>query len=54
MVYLRLPFKREGFVDPPQVEWDKRKEMWLWKVLNKGAVAGGRKGGEIDCECDSR
>ncbi|EPS37444.1 hypothetical protein H072_8906 [Dactylellina haptotyla CBS 200.50] len=34
-VYLRLPFPRNGFVDPPPVDWDASKERSLWKVISK-------------------
>ncbi|KAG0637568.1 hypothetical protein HOY80DRAFT_1050926 [Tuber brumale] len=35
IVYLRFPFARNGFVDPPQVDWDAGKERYLWKVLSR-------------------
>ncbi|KAI5844684.1 hypothetical protein BZA05DRAFT_476714 [Tricharina praecox] len=35
-VYIRLPFPRNGFVDPPRVEWDATKERYLWKVISRG------------------
>ncbi|KAK6331007.1 hypothetical protein TWF718_003198 [Orbilia javanica] len=34
-VYLRLPFPRNGFVDPPPVDWDASKERSLWRVISK-------------------
>ncbi|KAH0607705.1 uncharacterized protein H6S33_002739 [Morchella sextelata] len=35
VVYIRLPFERNGFVDPPQVDWNDAKERYLWKVLSR-------------------
>ncbi|KAA8901579.1 hypothetical protein FN846DRAFT_957006 [Sphaerosporella brunnea] len=35
-VYIRLPFPRDGFIDPPRVDWDASKERYLWKILSKG------------------
>lgn len=36
-VYIRVPFPRGDFVDPPPVEWDAAKERALWKVLSKAS-----------------
>jgi len=33
--YIRLPFARGDFLDPPQVEWDAGKDKALWKVVSK-------------------
>ncbi|KAF8424304.1 hypothetical protein EV426DRAFT_92349 [Tirmania nivea] len=35
VVYLKLPFARGGFVDPPQVDWDSNKERALWRILSR-------------------
>ncbi|KAF8444414.1 hypothetical protein BGX38DRAFT_706014 [Terfezia claveryi] len=35
VVYLKLPFSRGGFVDPPQVDWDGNKERVLWRILSR-------------------
>ncbi|EYE96102.1 multidomain presynaptic cytomatrix related protein [Aspergillus ruber CBS 135680] len=34
-VFLRLPFPRGDFVDPPPVEWDAAKDQALWDVLSR-------------------
>ena len=33
-VFIRLPFQRNGFQDPPPVEWDAAKDEALWKVIS--------------------
>ncbi|KAK4543438.1 hypothetical protein LTR36_005581 [Oleoguttula mirabilis] len=33
--FIRLPFKRNGFEDPPLVEWDAAKDRALWKWISK-------------------
>ncbi|KAK1826694.1 hypothetical protein QBC39DRAFT_363793 [Podospora conica] len=33
-VYIRLPFNRGDFVDPPQVQWDEDKSSRLWGILS--------------------
>uniref|UniRef100_A0A060TG02 Autophagy-related protein 29 n=1 Tax=Blastobotrys adeninivorans TaxID=409370 RepID=A0A060TG02_BLAAD len=33
-VYLRFPFSRNGFQDPPEAHWDKQKEKSLWEYLS--------------------
>ncbi|POS76746.1 hypothetical protein DHEL01_v204859 [Diaporthe helianthi] len=33
-VYIRLPFPRGDFVDPPPVRWDASKDEALWKILS--------------------
>ncbi|KAI3398562.1 hypothetical protein diail_8907 [Diaporthe ilicicola] len=33
-VYIRLPFPRGDFVDPPPVKWDASKDESLWKILS--------------------
>jgi hypothetical protein len=57
-VFIRLPFPRGDFVDPPsvsaplylqtmltfQVEWDAAKDKALWKILSKAS-----KNSDIDC-----
>ncbi|KAF8470098.1 hypothetical protein BDZ91DRAFT_719955 [Kalaharituber pfeilii] len=35
VVYLRLPFPRGAFVDPPQVDWNANKERVLWRILSR-------------------
>lgn len=42
-VFIRLPFARGDFVDPPPVAWSAAKERQLWEVLSKSS-----KGHEID------
>ncbi|KAL1957367.1 hypothetical protein VTO42DRAFT_6047 [Malbranchea cinnamomea] len=34
-VFIRLPFPRGDFVDPPQAEWNSFKEQVLWEVLSQ-------------------
>ncbi|TGO53668.1 hypothetical protein BOTNAR_0289g00080 [Botryotinia narcissicola] len=34
-VFVKLPFPRGDFVDPPAVEWDVGKDKALWKILLK-------------------
>ncbi|QSZ32410.1 hypothetical protein DSL72_001984 [Monilinia vaccinii-corymbosi] len=36
-VFVRLPFPRGDFVDPPDVEWDAAKDKALWKILSKAS-----------------
>lgn len=33
--FVRLPFPRGEFVDPPPVEWDTIKDKALWKLISK-------------------
>ncbi|KAK5117446.1 hypothetical protein LTR85_008831 [Meristemomyces frigidus] len=33
--FIRLPFPRNGFEDPPPVEWDAAKDRALWKWISK-------------------
>ncbi|CAK3777172.1 Hypothetical predicted protein [Lecanosticta acicola] len=35
-VFIRLPFKRGEFQDPPPVEWDATKDRRLWKLISSG------------------
>ena len=42
-VFVRLPFQRGDFVDPPQVDWSAAKERELWAVISQSS-----KGHEID------
>ena len=35
--FIRLPFKRDGFEDPPAVEWDSIKDKALWKLISKAS-----------------
>ncbi|KAI9821496.1 MAG: hypothetical protein M1832_003344 [Thelocarpon impressellum] len=41
-VFVRLPFPRRDFVDPPLVEWNAGKERALWKILSHAS------GGNVD------
>ncbi|GAB7351862.1 hypothetical protein MBLNU459_g2416t1 [Dothideomycetes sp. NU459] len=34
---IRLPFPRNDFVDPPQVDWNSSKDRSLWKVISKAS-----------------
>ncbi|KAF8525679.1 hypothetical protein BDD12DRAFT_689945, partial [Trichophaea hybrida] len=43
-VFIRLPFSRNGFVDPPRVDWDASKERYLWKMLSRG-----NRNTDLDC-----
>ncbi|RMZ86531.1 hypothetical protein DV736_g6245, partial [Chaetothyriales sp. CBS 134916] len=43
-VFVRLPFNRGDFVDPPPVSWSAAKERALWDVISRGQS----KGYEID------
>ncbi|KAI9709383.1 MAG: hypothetical protein M1812_007719 [Candelaria pacifica] len=36
-VFIRLPFPREDFVDPPQAEWDASKDRVLWETLSEAS-----------------
>ncbi|MCJ1258693.1 hypothetical protein MMC24_006526 [Lignoscripta atroalba] len=42
-VFIRLPFPRGDFVDPPAIDWDSSKDRTLWKILSRAS-----KGSEID------
>ncbi|KAF7718709.1 Autophagy-related protein 29 [Penicillium ucsense] len=42
-VFIRLPFPRGEFLDPPPVEWDATKDQALWDVLSRPS-----KGKDID------
>ncbi|KAJ5652306.1 hypothetical protein N7507_009732 [Penicillium longicatenatum] len=42
-VFIRLPFPRGDFVDPPPVEWNAAKDQALWDVLSRPS-----KGDDID------
>lgn len=42
-IFIRLPFARGDFIDPPPVAWSAAKERELWEVLSKSS-----KGHEID------
>lgn len=37
VVYLRFPFTRNGFQDPPSTDWDSSKEKALWEYLSKSS-----------------
>ncbi|KAK9425204.1 hypothetical protein SUNI508_03344 [Seiridium unicorne] len=34
-VFIRLPFPRGGFVDPPPVNWDSSKDEALWNIVSE-------------------
>ncbi|KAJ5624379.1 hypothetical protein N7510_000688 [Penicillium lagena] len=42
-VFIRLPFPRGDFVDPPPVEWNASKDQALWNILSRPS-----KGDDID------
>ncbi|KAJ5632814.1 hypothetical protein N7490_009153 [Penicillium lividum] len=42
-VFIRLPFPRGDFVDPPPAEWNAAKDQALWEILSRPA-----KGDDID------
>ncbi|KAA8628104.1 hypothetical protein SMACR_05468 [Sordaria macrospora] len=46
-VYVRLPFNRGDFVDPPPVSWDDRKSEALWTIISGVSQT------EIDCKSTS-
>ncbi|KAL8829864.1 MAG: hypothetical protein Q9170_005987 [Blastenia crenularia] len=43
-VFIRCPFPRGDFVDPPPVNWDSTKDQTLWDILSRTS-----KGREVDC-----
>ncbi|KAH9889231.1 hypothetical protein F4778DRAFT_397578 [Xylariomycetidae sp. FL2044] len=43
-VFVRLPFPRADFVDPPPVNWDSTKDEALWSIVSNLSKT------EIDCE----
>ncbi|KAL9133251.1 MAG: hypothetical protein Q9175_005568 [Cornicularia normoerica] len=46
IVFIRLPFPRGDFVDPPSVDWNTNKDRELSDLLSKSTA----KGRDIDCE----
>ncbi|OJD19502.1 hypothetical protein AJ78_00571 [Emergomyces pasteurianus Ep9510] len=46
-VFIRLPFPRGNFVDPPTVEWSVAKDHALWDILSRPS-----KGNDIDCPAE--
>ncbi|KAI9776045.1 MAG: hypothetical protein M1839_000648 [Geoglossum umbratile] len=36
-VFVRLPFPRDGFIDPATVDWDASKDRALWKILSRAS-----------------
>ncbi|PYH68861.1 multidomain presynaptic cytomatrix related protein [Aspergillus vadensis CBS 113365] len=46
-VFIRLPFPRGDFVDPPPVEWNAAKDQALWNILSRPS-----KGDDLDCITD--
>lgn len=36
-VFIRLPFPRDDFRDPPQVQWDASRDQQLWKYISKAS-----------------
>ncbi|PWY67224.1 autophagy-related protein 29 [Aspergillus sclerotioniger CBS 115572] len=44
-VFIRLPFPRGDFVDPPPVEWNAAKDQALWDILSRLP-----KGDDLDCK----
>ncbi|KAI9675066.1 MAG: hypothetical protein M1817_001473 [Caeruleum heppii] len=51
-VFVRLPFPRNSFVDPPPIEWDSTKERALWQVLSQSAGGSEIKWQELADEFD--
>ncbi|CAD6503743.1 BgTH12-05488 [Blumeria graminis f. sp. triticale] len=43
-VFIRLPFPRKDFVDPPPVDWDAVKDKQLWKIISNASKVSA-----IDC-----
>ncbi|KAJ5715794.1 uncharacterized protein N7483_012975 [Penicillium malachiteum] len=40
-VFIRLPFPRNNFVDPPPVEWNAAKDQALWDILSRPSRGDG-------------
>ncbi|KAI9668346.1 MAG: hypothetical protein M1829_005550 [Trizodia sp. TS-e1964] len=40
IILVRVPIPRNGFIDPPQIDWDQNKDYALWKVLSRSPKAG--------------
>ncbi|CAK7223137.1 hypothetical protein SBRCBS47491_005099 [Sporothrix bragantina] len=36
-IYIRVPAPRNGFVDPPDVDWNKEKDEALWQILSRAS-----------------
>lgn len=36
-VFIRLPFPRNGFEDPPPVDWTAAKDRQLWKLISSAS-----------------
>ncbi|CAK7215947.1 hypothetical protein SEUCBS140593_002702 [Sporothrix eucalyptigena] len=36
-LYIRVPAPRNGFVDPPDVDWNKEKDDALWRILSRAS-----------------
>ena len=51
-VFLRFPFPRNGFHDPPPVDWDATKDKALWKVISKVSSSGDVQWEEIAARFD--
>ncbi|OOF90858.1 hypothetical protein ASPCADRAFT_211810 [Aspergillus carbonarius ITEM 5010] len=47
-VFIRLPFPRGDFVDPPPVEWNAAKDQELWDILSRLP-----KGDDLDCNAQA-
>ncbi|KAH0556285.1 hypothetical protein GP486_005788 [Trichoglossum hirsutum] len=45
-VFVRLPFPRNGFIDPAPVDWDASKDRALWKILSRASRSS-----DLDCSC---
>ena len=43
-VFVRLPFARGDFVDPPQVNWDTKNDHDLWDTISRTST-----GQQVDC-----
>ncbi|KAK0668601.1 hypothetical protein QBC41DRAFT_321627 [Cercophora samala] len=41
LVYIRLPFKRGDFVDPPLFDWNEEKSDALWSIISDNSRSGG-------------
>ncbi|KAJ6024988.1 hypothetical protein N7540_005785 [Penicillium herquei] len=40
-VFIRLPFPRHNFIDPPPVEWNAAKDQALWDILSRPSRGDG-------------
>ena len=51
-VIIRLPFPRNGFDDPPPVEWSTQKDRELWKIISTAPNANNLNWADISSHLD--